>query len=193
MTQALLDRLVESLPTTRLLLLVNYRPGVSAHLGQQDLLHATAARPAATGQCRGVLTPLLGTIPAWRRLPQLLIARTEAIPSFWMESGATLVETEVLVGTSGAYRLVQPLRGMQIPVTVGHPGARIDRLAPEDKRLSSDLRPLLGSARASPPRAHCNGLKEVGHVRPSTAESYMRPACSPALSGRCAPPGWPEP
>ena len=49
-TQALLDSLVESLPTARLLLLVNYRPGVPARLGQQDLLHATAARPAAPGQ-----------------------------------------------------------------------------------------------------------------------------------------------
>ena len=54
-TQALLDSLVESLPTARLLLLVNYRPGVPARLGQQDLLHATAARPAAARQRRRVL------------------------------------------------------------------------------------------------------------------------------------------
>ena len=33
-TQALLDSLMESLPTARLLLLVNYRPGVPARLGQ---------------------------------------------------------------------------------------------------------------------------------------------------------------
>ena len=46
-TQALLDNLVESLSTARLLLLVNYRAGVSARLGQQDVLHATATRPTA--------------------------------------------------------------------------------------------------------------------------------------------------
>ena len=51
-TQALLDSLVDSLPTARLLLLVNYRPGVPARLGQQDLLHPTAARPAAAGERR---------------------------------------------------------------------------------------------------------------------------------------------
>jgi predicted ATPase len=48
-TQALLDRLVEGLPTARILLLANYRPEYQ-HGGQQDVLHATAAGPAATGQ-----------------------------------------------------------------------------------------------------------------------------------------------
>ena len=51
-TQALLDSLVESLPTAQ-----HPAPGqlparVSARLGQQDLLHATAARPPAPGECR---------------------------------------------------------------------------------------------------------------------------------------------
>ena len=46
-TQALLDSLVESLPTAQLLLLVNYQAGVSARVGGQDLLHpASARRPA---------------------------------------------------------------------------------------------------------------------------------------------------
>ena len=54
-TQALLDSLVESLPTARLLLLVNYRPGVPAWLGQQDLLHAAPARPAAARERRRLL------------------------------------------------------------------------------------------------------------------------------------------
>ena len=49
-TQALLDSLVESLPTARLLLLVNYSPRVPARLGQQDLLHPAPARPAAARQ-----------------------------------------------------------------------------------------------------------------------------------------------
>ena len=49
-TQALLDSLVESLPTARLLLL-SITARISARLGQQDLLHATAARPTPTGEC----------------------------------------------------------------------------------------------------------------------------------------------
>jgi class 3 adenylate cyclase len=44
-TQALLDLLADSLPNARVLLLVNYRPE-SPRMGQQILLHTTAARRA---------------------------------------------------------------------------------------------------------------------------------------------------
>ena len=48
----------------------------------------------------------------------------------------TLVETGVLVGEPGAYRLVQTLPTIQVPATVPAVlAARIDRLSPEDKRL----------------------------------------------------------
>ena len=48
----------------------------------------------------------------------------------------TLVETGVLVGEPGAYRLARPLEGLQVPATVQAVlAARIDRLPPEEKRL----------------------------------------------------------
>src|SRR5437879_5729518 len=48
----------------------------------------------------------------------------------------TLVETGVLVGERGAYRLDIPLDTLQVPATVqALLAARIDRLPPEDKRL----------------------------------------------------------
>ena len=52
-TQAFLDSLVESLPTARMFLLVNYRPEYAASLGQQDVLHAAPFRPSAAGKRRG--------------------------------------------------------------------------------------------------------------------------------------------
>ena len=51
-TQALLDGLVESLPTARLLLLVNYRPEYQPRLGRQDLLPPAAARSPAARERR---------------------------------------------------------------------------------------------------------------------------------------------
>jgi predicted ATPase len=52
------------------------------------------------------------------------------------ESVRTLVETGVLVGEPGAYRLARPLADLQVPVTVHAVlAARIDRLPPENKRL----------------------------------------------------------
>jgi tetratricopeptide (TPR) repeat protein len=69
-------------------------------------------------------------------LKRLLIARTEGNPFFLEESVRTLVETRVLVGEPGAYRLAQDLPTIHVPATVQAVlAARIDRLEPEEKRL----------------------------------------------------------
>ena len=83
-----------------------------------------------------MLLALLGSDPSLAPLTQLLITRTQGNPFFLEESVHTLVETRVLVGERGAYRLGNPSRRMPVPATVqAAPGARIDRLLPEDKRL----------------------------------------------------------
>ncbi len=52
------------------------------------------------------------------------------------ESVRTLVESQVLTGERGAYRLAQALPSIQVPATVQAVlAARIDRLPPEEKRL----------------------------------------------------------
>src|SRR4029077_7684092 len=83
-----------------------------------------------------LLHALLGDDPSLAPLTPLLIARTEGNPFFLEESVRTLVETGVLVGEPGAYRLGQTLPTIQVPATVQAVlAARIDRLSPEDKRL----------------------------------------------------------
>jgi class 3 adenylate cyclase/tetratricopeptide (TPR) repeat protein len=135
-TQALLDRLVESLPTMRLLLLVNYRPEYQHGWGSKTYYAQLRLDPLPPASAEAFLAALLGDDPSLAPLTQLLIARTEGNPFFLEESVRTLVETEVLGGTPGAYRLGQPLPGMPVPATVQAVlAARIDRLAPEDKRL----------------------------------------------------------
>ena len=114
-TQALLDSLVESLPDGPAPAAGQLPPGVPARLGQQDLLHATAARPPAARERGRFLQALLGDDPSLAPLTPLLIARTEGNPFFLEESVRTLVETGVLVGEPGAYRLAQ--------ATADHPGA----------------------------------------------------------------------
>src|SRR5262249_40215273 len=55
---------------------------------------------------------------------------------FLEESVRTLVETGVLIGERGAYRLGQALPTIQVPATMQAVlAARIDRLPPEEKRL----------------------------------------------------------
>ena len=135
-TQALLDRLVESLPTARLLLLVNYRPEYQHGWGSKTYYTQLRLDPLLPESAEAFLATLLGDDPSLAPLTPLLIARTQGNPFFLEESVRTLVETGVLAGTPGAYQLVQPLQGVPVPTTVQTVlAARIDRLPPEDKRL----------------------------------------------------------
>ena len=135
-TQALLDSLVESLPTARLLLLVNYRPEYQHGWGSKTYYTQLRLDPLPPASADEFLHALLGDDPSLAALKPLLIARTEGNPFFLEESVRTLVETGVLVGEPGAYRLARPLEGLQVPATVHAVlAARIDRLPPEEKRL----------------------------------------------------------
>src|SRR5262249_22255962 len=70
------------------------------------------------------------------RLKELLMTRTDGNPFFLEESVRTLVETKVLTGDAGAYRLTTTPESLEIPATTqAILAARIDRLEPEDKRL----------------------------------------------------------
>ena len=133
-TQALLDGLVESLPTARLLLLVNYRPEYQHGWGSKTYysqLRLDALPPESAGE---LLSALLGDDPALEPLKRLLVRRGN--PFFIEESIRTLVETGALTGERGAYRLTRPIQAIEVPATVQVIlAARIDRLPADDKQL----------------------------------------------------------
>ena len=91
-TQAVLDLLVESLPTARLLLLVNYRPEYQHGWGSKTYYTQLRLDPLPETSAEELLQALLGTAPALAPLTQLLIARTQGNPFFLEESVRTLVE-----------------------------------------------------------------------------------------------------
>jgi class 3 adenylate cyclase/tetratricopeptide (TPR) repeat protein len=135
-TQAFLDSLVESLPPVRMLLLVNYRPEYAHRWGGKTYYTQLRLDPLPPESAEALLDVLAGSDPALRPLKDVLIERTEGNPFFLEESVRTLVETRVLAGKRGAYRLAQSLPTIQVPTTVQAVlAARIDRLAAEDKRL----------------------------------------------------------
>ena len=135
-TQAVLDSLIDSLPTARLLLLVNYRPEYQHGWGSKTYYTQLRLDPLPTASAEELLQALLGDDPSLVPLKRLLIERTEGNPFFLEESVRALVETGVLVGERGAYRLAKPLDSLQVPATVQAVlAARIDRLPPEEKRL----------------------------------------------------------
>jgi class 3 adenylate cyclase/tetratricopeptide (TPR) repeat protein len=135
-TQALLDSLVDSLPTARLLLLVNYRPEYRHTWGSKTYYRQLHIDPLPPESADVLLHGLLGSDATLHPLRALLIPRTGGNPFFLEESVRTLVETGVLMGERGAYKLARAAPSIQIPETVQAVlAARIDRLPPEEKRL----------------------------------------------------------
>jgi class 3 adenylate cyclase/tetratricopeptide (TPR) repeat protein len=135
-TQTLLDCLVESVPAARVLLLVNYRPEYRHAWGGKTYYHQLRIDPLRLASADELLDALLGPDPPLRPLKQLLLERTEGNPLFLEESVQALVETAALAGVRGTYRLTRPVEQLTIPATVqAILAARIDRLAPEAKRL----------------------------------------------------------
>jgi class 3 adenylate cyclase/tetratricopeptide (TPR) repeat protein len=135
-TQAFLDSLIDSLPTARLLLLVNYRPEYHHPWGRKTYYTQLRIDPLPSTSAEGLLQALLGDDSTLAPLQRALIERTEGNPFFLEESVRTLVESQVVVGEPGAYRLARVPWTMQVPATVQAVlAARIDRLPAEDKLL----------------------------------------------------------
>jgi len=135
-TQAVLDSLVEGLPTARLLLLVNYRPEYQHGWGGKTYSRQLRIDPLPPATAEELLRALQGDDPELRALKRLLTGRTEGNPFFLEETVRTLVETGVLVGERGAYRLAKDVGTIRVAPTVQAVlAARIDRLTPEEKRL----------------------------------------------------------
>ena len=104
-TQALLDSLVESLPTARLLLLVNYRPEYQHGWGSKTYYTQLRLDPLPPESAEALLQGLLGEDTSLAPLKRVLIERTQGKPFFLEETVWTLVETQALLGERGIYRL----------------------------------------------------------------------------------------
>ena len=135
-TQALLDSLVESLPTCRILLLVNYRPEYRHGWGSRA--HYTQLRidPLAAAGADELLSSLLGDDLGLAGLRQRLLVASEGNPLFLEESVRNLLDAGVLAGARGACRLVREPRELEVPPSVAAIiAARIDRLGTPEKSV----------------------------------------------------------
>jgi tetratricopeptide (TPR) repeat protein len=135
-TQAFLNLLIDSLPLTRMLLLVNYRPEYRADWGARPYCTELRIDPLEADRAGDLLDALLGEDPALRPVKRLLAERTAGNPFFLEESIRAFVEVGALVGTRGAYHPAGSLTEVHVPSTVQPViAARIDRLAPVYKQL----------------------------------------------------------
>jgi tetratricopeptide (TPR) repeat protein len=135
-TQAWLDGLVDGLPAAHLLLLVTYRPEYQHSWSNRTYYTQLRVDPLLREGAEDLLQALLGADAELAALRTLLIRRTDGNPFFLEESVRALVETKILVGDRGAYRLAQTLDNVQVPPTVqAILASRIDRLPAAEKQL----------------------------------------------------------
>jgi len=140
---------------------VSYRPEYRHAWGSKTYYSQLRIDPLPPDGAEALLTALLGQDGTLEPLKRLLIERTGGNPFFLEESVQTLVETEVLVGNRGAYRMTKAPQAWQIPPTAqAILAARIDRLPPEDKRLLQAASVIGKDVPLTPPAGHCRDARE---------------------------------
>jgi PAS domain S-box-containing protein len=135
-TQAFLDRLVQSLPLTRILLLVDYRPSYSHSWSELEYYAEVRVSSLEPANAEKLLQHLLGSNADLIPFKKTLVERTVGNPFFAEESVRSLVEAGVLVGERGAYRPELSINEVRIASTVQDLiSSRIDRLSSGEKRI----------------------------------------------------------
>ena len=138
-TQELLDLLVDSVASARILMLVNYRPEYHHEWGNRTCYTQLRLDPLGGQSADEMLHALLGGDASLQSLKRLIIEKTEGNPFFMEEIVRALVEQGVLV-RNGATRLTKPLTEIRIPPTVhGILASRIDALPASEKDLLQTL------------------------------------------------------
>ena len=138
-SQAFLNLLADSIGTSRILLLVNYRPEYRHEWGNKTYYTQLRLDPLGKESADEMLTALLGDEPELAPLKQIIVEKTEGNP-FFMEETVQVLLDEGALARNGHIRITKPLRELKIPPTVqAILAARIDRLPPDQKDLLQTL------------------------------------------------------
>ena len=117
-SESFLENMVEAAPGNRSLLLLNFRPEYHAQWMQRSYYQQLPLLPLGPEAIKELLADLLGTDPSLHRLTERVEERTGGNPFFIEEIAQSLIETGVVAGIRGAYRLVRPTEEIGLPATV---------------------------------------------------------------------------
>ncbi|HVE91884.1 MAG TPA: AAA family ATPase, partial [Actinomycetota bacterium] len=130
-SETFIEQLVDAVPGTRTLLLVNFRPDLYS---APWLRHQVQLRPLGPEAIVQMLIDRLGNDPSLDGLPEHIQVRSGGNPFFAEELVQALVDSEALVGSWGSYKLVAPVDHTALPATVQAVlSARIDRLEERER------------------------------------------------------------
>jgi len=134
-THEVLRQLATRITTARVFLLVDYRPDHDA-MWSQTTQTKIKIEPLPVDAMADLIDHVLGVDESVAPLRSDLLARVAGNPFFLEETARALAESGRLVGERGGYRLLPVAEPLQVPSSIRAViGARIDRLAPQEKRL----------------------------------------------------------
>ena len=135
-SDSFLDTMVDSMPGTNDLLILNFRPEYEVRWLRRAFYQHMPLQPLAPGAIRDLLRDHLGDDPSVTGLAELIQDRTKGNPFFVEEVLQSLVERGHLQGERRHYRLTTPLTALHVPASVQAVlASRIDRLQERDKQV----------------------------------------------------------
>jgi len=135
-SELFLERLIESFPGSRTLVVTNFRPEFTADWMRHSYYRQLALAPLPDAAVDELLGRLLGRDPSLVPLLGFVGERTGGNPFFVEEVVRGLVEDGTLSGEPGDYHLARRIHDVEVPGTVRAVlAARIDRLDAEHKSV----------------------------------------------------------
>ncbi len=132
----LLNELVVRAQDARMLLIVTCRPEYHDDWRDRQNYRQLRLDPLVSDNLTQLFQVLLGSDSSLHELKSFLIARASGNPFFVEEIVRSLVDSSVLEGSRGSYRLARPFSSFDVPPTVQAVlAARIDGLPASEKRL----------------------------------------------------------
>jgi class 3 adenylate cyclase/tetratricopeptide (TPR) repeat protein len=136
LTLGLINELFDAAQNARLLLVVTHRLGYAGPWKTYPNYHELRLGPLVDASLVDFLRALLGPDQSLNTLKDFLAERASGIPLFVEEIVRTLIDTDVLKGSRGSYRVARAFSGGEVPPTLQAVlAARIDALPIAEKRL----------------------------------------------------------
>ena len=162
LTLGLINELFVAAQSARLLLIVTCRLGYAAPWKNYPNYRELQLDPLIDASLLDFLRALLGSDQSLSTLKHFLTERASGIPLFVEEIVRTLVDTDVLNGARGSYRVARTFSGSDVPPTLQAVlAARIDALPTAEKRLLQEAAVIGQDVPFSLLRSICGLTEEV--------------------------------
>ena len=133
---SVLDRLIDSIATRQVFLLMTFRPDYHHAWGSRSNYSQLRLDPLPRGEAESLLRFLLGDDSSMRAPAAFIAERTDGVPLFIEETVQALAQSGALTGAPGAYAAGGEIARPRVPATIQSViAARIDRLAPSERWL----------------------------------------------------------